>query len=316
MSHRRAAIIDLGTNTFHLLIVEKGQNGNYKKLYSQKVPVKIGEGGISEGLISDEAIERALQALAQFSETIKSYEVDIIRATATSAFRNAYNGVAVSKLIYAKTGIEIDIIDGNEEAGLIHKGVKRALDIGRDRPSIIMDIGGGSVEFIICDQEEVFWQRSFEIGGQRLMDRFHQVDPISDESRAELMQYLDVELTELLEAAKKYSPKTLIGSSGTFDTLCEIYHKEQGLDFSLEQKTEYTLPVDTFYQVNEEVISKNREERINIPGMILMRVDMIVVACCLIEWVMDNLRIEEIRVSTYALKEGVVDTIFSEEQSI
>lgn len=308
MPSTTAAIIDLGTNTFHLLIVNRDENYKYTKLYSQKVPVKIGEGGISDGLISDEAIERALNTVTHFADTITKFDVNVIKATATSGFRNAYNGVAVANLIKEKTGIEIDIIDGHTEASFIHQGVSKALNIGNDS-SVIMDIGGGSVEFIICNKDEVFWQRSFEIGGQRLMDKFHKEDPISKTSRESLMNYLSTELVELKQASEQFKPNTLIGSSGTFDTLCEIYHKEQGLDFSLEKKTEYNLPLNSFYQVNEEIISKNRDQRIEIPGMIMMRVDMIVVACCLIEWVIDNLEIKNIRVSTFALKEGVLDSV-------
>lgn len=305
---KRIAIIDLGTNTFHLLIVSVNKDGSIEKEYSQKVPVKIGEGGISTGLIIDKAIERAIKTLSHFKETIAKYEVTTVKATATSAFRNAKNGQQVADLILEQTGISIDIIDGDREASLIHKGVKRALKIGTI-PSVIMDIGGGSVEFIICDEDKVFWQRSFEIGGQRLMDKYHLTDPIPKSSKLALEAFLDEELTTLKNAALEFKPTTLIGSSGTFDTLCEIHHKSEKLEFVLDKQTEYQLPIDTFFSLNEQIVKKNRAQRLEIPGMILMRADMIVVACCLIEWVLKNINIDKIRVSTYALKEGLLETV-------
>ena len=299
----RLAVIDLGTNTFHLLIVDL-EGEDFSVVYREKTAVRIGKDGISEGFITDEARQRAIKALKRFREVIDIHEAEEVSATATSAIRNAKNGEELVAEILKTTGISVRIIDGLQEASYIYNGVKKALNIG-SHPTLVMDIGGGSIEFIIGNQEKIFWKHSYEIGGQRLIDRFHASDPISKTEQKELLAYLKQELSSLRAIAVKYDVKTLIGSSGTFDTLSDIYCVKNGLEKDLSA-TEYPLDFEQFRTIVDEVISKTRAERLEIPGMIEMRVDMIVVAVILVQFVVEYLGITNMRVSSYALKEGVL----------
>lgn len=305
----KIAIIDLGTNTFHLLIVEV-TDGEEKIIHKEKVAVKLGEGGISEGNISKAAEERALKTMLYFKDKIKEEQVEQIFASATSAMRNAKNGKEVIQRIYDETGISIKLISGLEEAKFIHMGVKKALEIGPE-PALIMDIGGGSVEFIICNNIEVFWMQSFEIGAQRLLDKFHKHDPILPKDIEKLDDFLRKELEELKVKMDIYQPHHLIGSSGTFDTLIDINYMEKGIE--KPEDVAFSLSLEDFDRIFDEIIHKSREERMAIPGMIEMRVDMIVVAVCLIQFLIENNEFLDIKVSTYALKEGLLDAILSNE---
>lgn len=303
----KIAVIDMGTNTFHLLIASVN-DGELKVLHKEKTAVRLGKGGISKGFITEEAEKRAIKALKRFKETIEIENTTQIFATATSAIRNAKNGSDLTKKIKEKTGIEVRVISGDEEAEYIYNGVKQALKIGSD-PSLIMDIGGGSIEFIIANSKKIFWKRSFEIGGQRLIDRFHQNDPISLGEKESLESYLLEELQPLIEESKKYDISTLIGSSGTFDTLSDIYRMEENLEKDPDE-TEFPLPIDHYYSIVKDIISKKESDRLNIPGMIPLRVEMIVVAVILVDFVLNTLDLSNIRVSAYALKEGVLlDTL-------
>jgi exopolyphosphatase/guanosine-5'-triphosphate,3'-diphosphate pyrophosphatase len=305
----KIAIIDLGTNTFHLLIVEV-QEGKETILHKEKVAVKLGQGGISEGSISKEAEARAVKTMLYFSDKIKKEKVENVFASATSAMRSARNGEEVMQSIYEATGISIKLISGLDEARFIHRGVKKALEIGSE-PALIIDIGGGSVEFIICNQIEVFWMQSFEIGAQRLLDKFHKHDPILPKDIEKLDDFLRKELAELKVKMDIYQPHHLIGSSGTFDTLTDINFQQQELE--KPDDISFLLSLDDFDRIFHEIIRKNREERMAIPGMIEMRVDMIVVAVCLIQFLIENNEFIDIKVSTYALKEGLLDAILSNE---
>ena len=305
----KIAIIDLGTNTFHLLIVEV-QEGKETILHKEKVAVKLGQGGISEGSINKEAEARAVKTMLYFSDKIKKEKVVNVFASATSAMRSAGNGEEVMQSIYKATGISIKLISGLDEARFIHRGVKKALQIGLE-PALIIDIGGGSVEFIICNQIEVFWMQSFEIGAQRLLDKFHKHDPILPKDIEKLDDFLRKELAELKVKMDIYQPHHLIGSSGTFDTLTDINFQQQELE--KPDDISFLLPLDDFDRIFHEIIRKNREERMAIPGMIEMRVDMIVVAVCLIQFLIENNEFIDIKVSTYALKEGLLDAILSNE---
>jgi exopolyphosphatase / guanosine-5'-triphosphate,3'-diphosphate pyrophosphatase len=304
MEQERIAVIDMGTNTFHLLIAEKNGSKSHI-LLNEKISVKIGQGGISKNFISTDAYERALKTLIQFEAIISTYQVHHIYATATSAIRNAGNGYVLVKEIKEKTGIEVNVITGDKEAELIYEGVKFGMDLGKST-SLIMDIGGGSVEFIICNQDKIFYKESFEIGAQRLLDKFHKNDLFSLEETQEMVDYLEEKLVSLFEAASIYKPVTLVGSSGTFDTLCDIDVRRKGISFSIEEGIEYKLSMKDFEEISFDILSKTREERMQIPGMAEMRVDMIVVACGLIQFITHKLQTQKIKVCAYALKEGLL----------
>lgn len=308
----KVAVIDLGTNTFHLLIAEV-EKDSHEILHRERKAVKIGEKGINRDEIAPEAWGRALKTLHEFKATIDSNKVEKIFATATSAIRNATNGQALVNEIKDLTGIEIEIISGDREAELIHFGASKALDLGAQK-SLIMDIGGGSIEFIIADQSKTYWRRSFEVGGQRLVEKFHKSDPITSTEIEALHQFFDAELAPLMEACERFKPETLIGCSGTFDTLSDIYCEEKGI-IRNEDATEYPFGKDAFQWIFKNLIKKTRGERLAIPGMIEMRVDMIVVACVLIDYILDHLSLSNIRISGYALKEGILFNVLDQLKS-
>ncbi|MFT6054679.1 MAG: exopolyphosphatase/guanosine-5'-triphosphate,3'-diphosphate pyrophosphatase [Candidatus Endobugula sp.] len=304
----RIAIIDLGTNTFHLFIVEISDN-KVQTLYKEKIAVKIGKDGISKGRISAAAAKRAIHTLHIFKTVTQQFHVDRIIGVATSAIRSAKNGQQLLDDIKEQTGFKIEMISGEMEAELIFKGVKGAVTFD-NTPQLVMDIGGGSVEFIIGNVSEIFWKQSFEIGAQRLLDKFHGVDPIPPAQVEELNLWLAEALNSLLEAIHQHQPKGLIGCSGTFDTLTEIYSKENSLERSPEDLT-FQLNVDSFQIIYQGLITKNREERLLIPGMVSMRADMIVVATCLINFVLTHLKTSSITSCAYALKEGILFSLIA-----
>jgi len=309
LEHMRIAIIDLGTNTFHLLIAEVSEK-SHLILLKEKSVVKIGHGGISQGVITSGAFERALESIKYFKSKIDQFKVSRAYGTATSAFRNASNGEKLISRIKSIFEIELQIISGDLEARLIFKGVNQAVKPEKTR-SLIMDIGGGSVEFIICNQNKLLWENSFEIGAQRLLDRYHKNDPITDLEISKIKNYLEKALSKLIAAVKKYEPQELIGSAGTFDTLIDIYFQHEKFPKE-DQQTEFPLPFKEFKRIYQEIIIKNREQRMLIPGMIEMRVDMIVVATVLIQFVLETCFLQKIRVSSYALKEGYLLSIMED----
>ncbi|SFE56095.1 Ppx/GppA phosphatase family protein [Thermoflexibacter ruber] len=299
----RIAIIDIGTNNFHLLIAEKQQD-KIEILHKSKVFAFIGKGGIHSRIIAPDAMERALQYLQNFKKIIDTFGCEEIQAIATSAVRNALNGKELINLVKSKTGIQIQVIEGEREAELIYYGVKSYLVI--TEISLIMDIGGGSVEFIICDAEEIYWKQSFEIGAQRLLYDFHQNDPISQREIEQLNAYLEKILSPLFEANEQFLPQALIGSAGSFDTIVDIYCAENHIYNSLKEKKEFNMPISAYKQIHQQLISKNLEERLKIEGMTAERAEMIVVASCLIDFIVNRLAIKQMRVSAASLKEGVL----------
>ncbi|MDO6389435.1 phosphatase [Pontibacter sp. BT731] len=303
---KRLALIDMGTNTFHLLITEVDEGGNRTDFVKTKLPVRLGQGGISKGAIAPEAYERALKTLRDFRKQIDEYDVETVRAMATSMVRNASNGDDFVKDVFKQTDIQVEIIEGEREAELIYYGVRSA-GVLDEQTSLIMDIGGGSVEFIICNNQEIFWKQSFEVGAQRLMDRFFSADPIPDAEVAAEKRFLAEQLQPLTDSVERYKPVRLIGASGTFDTLCDIDALSHGDNTrQLSQPAAFSLQIADFYKIYQELLHKTHDERLAIPGMLEMRVDMIVLASILVDFVLETYNLKEIRVSAYALKEGVL----------
>lgn len=308
MSTRKAAVIDMGTNTFHLLLVELNDHG-FKTIYKEKIPVKIGQGGISQNQLAPDAQKRAFHTLKHFKNLIDGEHIDQIFAFATSAVRNAENGPEFVRRVREEIGIHINVISGEEEAQLIYEGINLSGSLN-GHVNLMMDIGGGSVEFIIGTSQEVLWKQSFEIGGQRLLDAFHYHDPILAEEVDKLETYCETKLQPLIEAIHRYQPSGLVGASGTFDTLIDIYF-ESMLQCKLTGQHVFELPTLEFERIFELLKSKNRAERLQIPGMIAMRVDMIVVASCLIEFILRYVPVDSIVCSHYSLKEGAVSRLLA-----
>lgn len=303
--HARVAIIDMGTNTFHLLIAE--MSSKPKILLREREPVKVGKGGINKRVITDEGFARALQALKNFKTIIDQYSVRKTLAFGTSAIRNAANGEDLIETIRDTTGIEARIIDGEEEADLIYRGVRAALDLGTEN-SLIVDVGGGSVEFILGNQAVIQWKQSFEIGGQRLLEEFQKFDPIGKDDIANLEAFLAKQLEPLEEQLTKFNPATLVGVSGTFDTLSEMFCIRNSLPYYPDD-SETPFDIDAFPSIYHDLLTHDRAGRLALPGMIEMRVDMIVVACVLVNYMLRMHSFKNLRVSTYSLKEGVLASL-------
>ncbi|ADB36168.1 phosphatase [Spirosoma linguale] len=305
----KQAIIDLGTNTFHLLIAEKTDTG-YTTLFRESRPAKIGQAGINQGIITEAGIDRALGVLTYFRQVLDQHAVapDQVMATGTSAIRVARNQQEFIDRVRAATSIPIRVISGEQEAEYIYKGVRAAGALD-ETTALVMDIGGGSVEFILGNQTRIFWKQSFEIGGQRLRERFMSTDPIGSGSIRRLHDYFQEQLLPLANAIHQYEPTVLVGSSGSFDTLVDMWFMHEQGHLPDPQQATFTLPVAEFYRAYELLITRNHEERMQIPGMIELRVDMIVVAVCLIDFVLKTHGISQIRTSTYSLKEGVLATL-------
>ncbi|QIP17122.1 phosphatase [Spirosoma aureum] len=305
----KQAIIDLGTNTFHLLIVEKADSA-YKILFRESRPAKIGQAGINQGIITEEGIGRALDVLRYFRQVLDQYSVapEQIVAMGTSAIRVARNQREFIDCVQQATGIPIQVISGESEAEYIYKGVRFAGAL-TDSTALVMDIGGGSVEFILSNQSRVFWKQSFEIGGQRLRERFMTNDPIAASSIRRLHDYFQEQLLPLANAIHQYHPAVLVGSSGSFDTLVDMWFMHEHGHLPDPEQSTFALPVAEFYRAYELLVTRNHADRMQIPGMIELRVDMIVVAVCLIDYVLKTYGISHIQTSTYSLKEGVLASL-------
>lgn len=298
----KVAVIDLGTNTFHLIIADL-EGPEPKIIYKTNLPVRLGEGKINDNVIIQEAFERGLLALEQFSQLIAQHEVKLVKATATSAIRSAANGADFVKAAKSYAGIEITVISGEEEAAYIFQGVK-ATGLIQER-CLIMDIGGGSTEFIICDPQQVYWKKSYNIGAARLMQAYFHSDPINTTDKQAISAHLKAELADLKENLTIYQPNHLIGSAGAFETFTGMLYPE----LDLKSIKSCPIPLPDYQKLSAQFIASSHEERANMPGLIKLRVDMIVMAALLTDYILELGNLQQMSLSTYDLKMGVLASL-------
>ncbi len=304
---------DLGSNTFHLLI-GRLTNGKPEPVFERKVAVGIGREGMGKRLILPEALDRSLTVLKEFSAVLATHGIPVSEALvlATSAFRNAANSEQALQRIREETGLMPVIISGEREAGYIFDGVQASGALQFGSPSLVMDIGGGSVEFILWDGMGAIWKQSFETGGLRLMEMFHQEDPLSSEAKSCMEDYLEKNLQPLWELVSGMKPLSLAGSSGAFDTLADIRNaSESGSPGSIQDVTFQCITFSEFKLVFESVWHLPLQERLQIPGMTEFRAAMMPAALILIQMVLKKTGSDTIMISHYAMKEGAFLSLFS-----
>lgn len=291
----RLAVIDLGTNTFHLLIAD----GIDKIRYKTTVPVLLGQGRINQHMIIPEAMERGIRTLTQFKATIDSYQVDLIKAVATSAVRSAENGHEfVAKA--AEIGINIEVISGEAEADYIFNGVMATGLI--QQTTLVMDIGGGSTEFIICNPQGALWKKSYNIGAARLMQAYFHSDPLSDTAYQSIIDHLDNTLADLKTACAQYQPSLLVGSAGAFESFAALLNNGN----EIGEVASASLDIDQYKAISKRLIASTHDERANMKGLISLRVDMIVIAAIITDYVLEKMEVQQLSLSAYDLKMGVL----------
>jgi exopolyphosphatase/guanosine-5'-triphosphate,3'-diphosphate pyrophosphatase len=290
----RRAVIDLGTNTFNLLIADTLTR---EVLFQIKEGVALGMGGINEGRISEAAMVRAFDTLYRFKALCHTWQVQEIQAIGTSALRDATNAQELLYKVQNELHFTIEIITGQREAELIYKGVRLTHDF--ENPALIMDIGGGSTEFIAADHKGPFVAHSFDIGVSRLYQHFALQDPYSPTDIAMVEAYLEQRCGAFFQ---QELPSILIGSSGSFETFYEL------MEESIFDSKSHAIEVDSnrFAHMLEQIIASSQAERYQNQHIIAIRKKMAPLAAIKTRWVLQKAQINQILISPYSLKEGVL----------
>lgn len=292
----RYAVIDLGTNTFHLLIAEDDGSDGFREVYRERRFVKLAEGGI--GSINDDAFDRGLEAMMAFRDKLDEFEVRSHMAIGTAALRTASNADDFIHQVLRETEIEVQLISGSREARLIYAGVNHMVP-SREKPDLIMDIGGGSVEFIIVNKSGILWAQSFPIGIAVLFSNFHKSDPIAEDEILHIHTFLDTQLDVLYKTLEKYEINRLIGAAGSFDVL-------QQLSFQDDPQKPFDIDIEQFKAFFQTIVSASIQERLEMDNLPKKRVDLIVVAFILMQHIIEKSKAKKISFSPYAMKEGVL----------
>jgi len=292
----RTAVIDLGTNTFNLLIADV-MNSKFTVIHSEKEGVALGMGGINSNIISPEAFDRGIRALRHFNFMCIHHKVEVINAFGTSALRDATNSDLFIKQIKDELGISVNIISGEKEAELIYKGVLWSYDFRN--PGVIMDIGGGSTEFIFANKEGITDLVSLNIGVSRIFQELKLSDPLTQKDILSITNWLDDKADGFFDGKQE---ELLIGASGSFETFYELIYSQP---FPDKLKCS-EIPMKTLNEMIDWVIFSTQEDRDTNEFIIPIRKKMAPIAAVKTKWVIEKLGITRTMISRCSLKEGAL----------
>lgn len=312
VNKRRIAAIDLGTNSFHAVIVDIFPDGTFATIDALKEMVTFGRNGVGSKLSAD-IMDLGIEALHKFKTLCDSYKVEKILAYATSAIREAENGGEFIQRAIDEVHIKILAIPGKTEAELIGHAVQHALNLGTKK-TLIMDIGGGSTEFIIADQSDFYFLDSKKIGVSRMTSDFVKTDPISKKEILHLEKQYEMVLSNVHEAATKYGTNLLVGSSGTLQNIATMIALEKKSNTSVTLN-EFEYNANDFFRFYDSFIKKNRKQRLEVLGLDSKRVDFIVAGIVLLNYVIRKFKIATIKTSTQAMREGIILRYIKKEKN-
>ena len=301
---KRYAAIDLGTNTFHMIIVEKDDNGEINVIKRSRHFVKLAYGGFDT--VNEEAVTRSLNVLMQFKSLLNKYKVDKYLAYATSMFRRSDNGVEFAKFLEEKSGIKIQIIDGDKEAKLIFEGAKLSGAL-RQGYNLIMDIGGGSVEFIISGKDDIIFKKSYPVGIIELYHKYSHLEPFDKNTINDIFDFLKSNTNELQDKVLEYKISTLVGTAGSFEVLQTL--KSKTINDNLFELSPYDF--NNFF---EAIAYTTYEDRLKIDSIPKERKRLIVNAFILIKFSLEISKAEVLRVTSYSMKEGMISELLNETE--
>ena len=293
--------IDIGTNSMRLLIADynNGKIENRKKYVNT---TRIGQGVDKEGYISEEALQRNINALEEFANICKVEECQAIYCMGTSALRDSKNGNIFVDRAKQKTNMNVEIISGNEESNLGFMGVLEGLDT--DEQILVIDIGGGSTEFIVGDIEGIKFAKSENVGALRMTEKFLAKDPIDTNEFSNMSKFIYSEIKDTIDYIKSKQIKKLVGIGGTITSLSAM---NQELEvYSMEKIHNSEVSIKNIKDILQNLKQMTLNDKKTLKGLQPKRADIITAGVEILNIIMENLEIEKIIVSEYDNLEGLM----------
>lgn len=306
---KNIAAIDIGTNSFHLVVVEADtRTGRFRILDREKEIVRLGSGSTDMKYLSEASISRGILALQRFG-SIAAAQMAPVRAIATSAVREANNRSEFIARARAEAGIKVEIASGAEEARLIYLGVLQALPIFTKR-SFVVDIGGGSTEFVVGRGRTIRYANSLKLGAVRLTQRFFKGGRTDADSIKECRRYVRGMLAPITRDIERYTVDVSVGTSGTILNLASIV-RLRSAGTAASTINGFTFQRGALTPVLKDILGRHDpSDRAAVAGMDQARVDIISAGCIILDEILRAFSVQRLTVSDYALREGIVlDTV-------
>ncbi len=300
----RLAAIDIGTNSIHMIVVQVKADLSFEIVDREKEMVRLGASGLGGRTLSPAAVEAALETLGRFKQLADSRQVDEILAAATSGVREARNGGEFLAAVVERTGIRPRVISGVEEARLIHKAAVYGVD-ATNGTTVVVDIGGGSMEVTLGTATEAHLARSFPLGVIRLTDSYVTTDPLSKGDERRIVRRVRSEFESFARQMTSAGFTRVIATSGTSLSLGEMVVAGRRL-FDSDTIHHTRVPAKALHRVRKQVVGLDMQHRLRLPGLDSRRSDLVVAGAILLDTVVRLLGAKEITLSDFALREGLI----------
>ena len=303
------AALDLGSNSFHLVVARAISEKSFEVLLKEKLMIRLGDVVSKFGYIDELHVRSVIEAIRSFRTLAESLGASELVALATSAFRDAENSSEVVDLIEGETGVSVSVISGSKEAELIFKAISTSVSF-QDEVVMCADLGGGSLELIIGTQGELLWSHSFSLGVGRLTAKFLQrPDELSAKDIQKMRRFIHEALLPHYDVIKAFSPSILIGSSGSFLNIARIAISAQRPNVDpkmLEDLNQVSVKRSALKATGRTIIKSNTQERLAIPELDPKRVDIIQAAVLVLDELMQMFSFKALTLSEWALREGII----------
>jgi exopolyphosphatase/guanosine-5'-triphosphate,3'-diphosphate pyrophosphatase len=293
------ATIDIGSNSILLYIASKDAEGNFNRILDKSEITRLGKNLVKTGILNEKSIEKSIAVLKEYKKICDENSVSEIAAAGTMALRNASNSTGFIEKVYKETGIEIQIISGEQEAKLSYIAVSAG--IGIKEKTLIFDTGGGSTEFIFCSAEGISCVLSINIGAVRLTENFLKSNPVKPGEIINAVNYIDEQISG---SHSESDIKLLAGSGGTVTNLAAMKNKLREYNPDLIQGSIITL--DELQNLIKEISLKTIEERKKIIGLEPGRADVILAGALIIRSIMKYTCQDKFIVSDYGIRHGLM----------
>ena len=298
----RLAAVDVGSNSIHMVVAQVDPDGGVTTLWRMKEPVGLGRGSFPSRRLTKETMDRAVATLGRFQQAARQRGAEKIVAVATSAVREARNGGDLIERVRRELKLRVKVVTAKEEARLIYLGVRHAMPLG-EAAHLIVDIGGGSVEFVVADDEGAALLESRKLGAARTTARFVKTDPISKDDLAAMQAHYAKELGPLVEDVEELEPATVIGTSGTLENLAAMANDGAP---DLDDQGRPMIAAKAFDKLLKTLLKSDGKGREQIRGLDSGRRDQIVAGAVLVGELFDRLKMKRIVLCGSALREGIL----------
>lgn len=300
----KLAVLDIGTNSIHLVLAEVEPDCSYKILDRFKDMTRLGDGAFKNRRLSAAAMARGLEVIHTLATLARNKGYERIEAVATSAVREARNGGEFIQEVGRQTGLTVRVVTGQEEARLIYLGVQHSMDLS-DRPALVVDVGGGSVELIVGNRETMVQGQSLKLGAIRLKDLYFEQDPPTKPMLREMRTAIDAQLETALKQFKVKEFDRLVGTSGMIGNLTEIIHLRR-TGRPIPQLNLATITRKEVAAVERLLIESSPKARLAIPGLDPKRADTLLPATTVVRSLMEHLNKDEMTISDKAIRDGLI----------